>query len=966
MRKQEVFYLANSRVKNINVHAFDSGDYKNNFGFDDKNGNYIISLGDQIEYRYEIKRVLGTGSFGNVVLCVDHKYSTPEKQRKVAIKIIRNDLNWSLQAVSEIKMLKQLSQSSKDVMNDHIMSYYDHFHFRGHMCIATEVLSLNLFTLLELMSFRGLTLDLLKKFAIDILRGLNFVHEQKVIHCDVKPENIMIKLPLDYDPHDGSLPTEFTVKLIDFGSSCFENDTSYSYIQSRFYRAPEVILGSKYSSKIDIWSLGCVLAEIFTGAPILPGKSEVEQIALILELFGAPPASHIVNEKKKLLRMARVSSSKIRDPVVAESSVYGSDVKAPIDEKKIKRTLLYSLFNAEGKVNLQFINQLLISNGKESNGNGHVKKSVKLNLRSLSVTIFMSTSPPAKGSRRSRVLNSLYNYTSDMAEAHAGKNRGIAAGTAATILGMGLEHVEKTADGGVRAKDGSFEYTEEELEAVREMALSAEEHQAAKEPTHFMDRFMERLISHTVPQDNPDYHEINTRIKDPSRKNKAPLSIRKLGSNMKRLSSKMGSFFKLQYGVIHVITWKQPTKTLSVLVLYTAICMWPHLVVALPLLVLLFGVIVPAYLHRHPMNIPELVKTKKRGQSLLEFFNQSEDESVVMDLLNDRSEEFSDDMSTATFSSEYSRATTATTATTATGATNASAFAQKGLNAAASVSSENQSKFVKSQVSTFMNMRDLQNLTTDLLNGIDHAEKVATDIVGFKNERLTTFIFYILTFVTSVVLFVGRWIPWRIIFIQAGWIGMIVCHPNAKKYIQALKKKRQPPPVVEDDGEETEDEDAEEQPPKRLPHETFDRPDIIVDDAPEVRIAEIYELQIRNILKHEWKLYGYSKRLFDYADKVRVSGKKPHGVDSIGKILPPKEWKFDFGFASNWQVDRNPEQFIRVRGVDKTHLKIKDDEKEGWVYDKLPAAQDSTIEFRRRRLYRECFRYARPVNNKVL
>lgn len=571
----------------------------------------------------------------------------------------------------------------------------------------------------------------------------------------------------------------------------------------------------------------------------------------------------------------------------------------------------------------------------------------------------MSTSPPAKGSRRSRLLNSLYNYTSDMAETHAGKNRGLAAGTAATLLGMGLEHVEKTSDGGIRAKDGSFEYTEEELEAVREMALSAEEHQAAKEPTHFMDRFIERLVSHTVPKDGPDYHEINTRMKDPSRKSKAPLSIRTLGSNMKRLSSKMGSSFKLQYGVIHVITWRQPTKTLSVLVMYTAICMWPHLVVALPLIVLLFGIIVPAYLHRHPMDIPELVKTKKRGQSLLEYFNLSEDDSVVMDLLNEHSVEFSDDLSTATFSSEYSRATTATAAT------GSDAFAQKGLNAADSLSSDNQSKFVKSQVSTFMNMRDLQNLTTDLLNTMDRAEKMATDIVGFKNERLTTFLFYILLIVTSVVLFVGQWIPWRIIFIQAGWIGMIICHPNAKKYIQALKKKKAAQ-AVEEDGDATEDEDVVEQPPKRLPHETFDRPDIIVDDLPEVRVVEIYELQIRNVIKHEWKLYGYSKRLFDFKDKVRISGKKPHGVDSIGKILPPKEWKFDFGFASNWQVDRNPEHFLLVRGVDQSHLKIKDGEREGWVYDKLPAAQDSTVEFRRRRLYRECFRYARPVNNKVL
>lgn len=578
----------------------------------------------------------------------------------------------------------------------------------------------------------------------------------------------------------------------------------------------------------------------------------------------------------------------------------------------------------------------------------------------------MATGNASKGSRRSRVLNSLYNYTSDFAESNAGRNRGIAAGTAATLLSMGLEHVEKTSDGGIRAKDGSFEYTEEELEAVREMALSAEEHAARQEPSHFMDRFMEKLISHTVPKDEPDYQEINSRIKDPSRKSKDPLSIRKLSSNMKRLSSKMGAFFKLQYGVIHVITWKQPTKTISVLVLYTAICMWPHLVVALPLLVLLFGIIVPAYLHRHPMDIPELVKVKRRGQSLLQYFNQSEDQSVVMDFMDEHSNQFSDSdliQSTLTQSSEYSRATSTTTTNT-TGSH--SAAAQKGLDVADSVTSGSLSKFVKSQVSTFMNMRDLQNLTTDLLNGIDRAEKVATDIVGFKNERLTTFIFYIVTFVTSIVLFVGRWIPWRIIFIQAGWIGMIICHPNAKKYIQALKKqKRSAPPPEEDEGEETEDE-SEEKPPKKLPHETFDRPDIIVDDAPQVRVVEIYELQMRNVLKHEWKLYGYSKRLFDFKDKVRVSGKKPHGVDSIAKIQPPKDWKFDFGFASNWIIDKNPKEFLRDRAVDQSHLKIKEGENEGWVYDKLPPEQDSTIEFRRRRLYRECFRYARPVNNKIL
>lgn len=409
IRKQHVYFIPKARNKNINLNVFNSGDYKNNFGFDDVKGNYIISLNDHIDYRYEIKCTLGTGSFGNVVLCTDHKYSQPGRERKVAIKIIRNDLNWSLQAVSEIKMLKQLNQrSAKGDVNDHIINYYDHFHFRGHMCIATEVLSLNLFTFLELMSFRGVSLNILRTFATDILRGLKFIHDQKVIHCDVKPENIMIKLPPDFNANDPESIPSFIVKLIDFGSSCLEDDTTFSYIQSRFYRAPEVILGSRYSRKIDIWSLGCVLAELFTGQPILPGRSEVEQIALILELFGSPPSNFIVNEKKSLMRMARASPGNIRDPVSAEASVYGNDVKAPVDEKKIKRTLLYSLFNADGKLNQQVLSQQLIAVGKESTTHGHFKKSVKPSSKSLDVTLRLHKADEPHATSFSRFLTRIF------------------------------------------------------------------------------------------------------------------------------------------------------------------------------------------------------------------------------------------------------------------------------------------------------------------------------------------------------------------------------------------------------------------------------------------------------------------------------------------------------------------------------------------------------------------------------
>ena len=82
-----------------------------------------------------------------------------------------------------------------------------------------------------------------------------------------------------------------SIKVIDFGSSCFSDKKVYTYIQSRFYRAPEIMLGISYSVAIDMWSLGCILVELHTGCPVFPGETEEEQMACILEVFGTPGKS---------------------------------------------------------------------------------------------------------------------------------------------------------------------------------------------------------------------------------------------------------------------------------------------------------------------------------------------------------------------------------------------------------------------------------------------------------------------------------------------------------------------------------------------------------------------------------------------------------------------------------------------------------------------------------------------------
>jgi dual specificity protein kinase YAK1 len=145
-----------------------------------------------------------------------------------------------------------------------------------------------------------------------ILSALIIIEEAKIIHCDLKPENILLvgntivpgkktRLPQNQvrdrppyaspTPHDTKVvpPALAQVKVIDFGSACFEGHTTFTYIQSRFYRSPEVLLGLPYDGAIDMWSLGCICAEMFLGLPIFPGVSEHNQLMRIVEMLGYPP-----------------------------------------------------------------------------------------------------------------------------------------------------------------------------------------------------------------------------------------------------------------------------------------------------------------------------------------------------------------------------------------------------------------------------------------------------------------------------------------------------------------------------------------------------------------------------------------------------------------------------------------------------------------------------------------------------
>ena len=243
---------------------------------------FVFIRNDHIKFRYQMISELGRGAFGSVIKCYDHK-----DQKMVAVKMVKDRPKMHQQILIERDVLMMMKEKHVEASNHHIINVIDSFNYFNFFVFVFELLSSDMYTALQANKFRGLDLSKLQIIGKQIADSIAYVHGLGLIHCDIKPENLL-----------WTTPRKTAVKLIDFGCCCYDGNTLFTYIQSRFYRAPEVILGMPYSQGIDVWSFGCMIVELHTGYPLFPGENEAEQMMLFMSVLGLPPKKMIESAKR--------------------------------------------------------------------------------------------------------------------------------------------------------------------------------------------------------------------------------------------------------------------------------------------------------------------------------------------------------------------------------------------------------------------------------------------------------------------------------------------------------------------------------------------------------------------------------------------------------------------------------------------------------------------------------------------
>uniref|UniRef100_A0A8C7D7M9 Serine/threonine-protein kinase PRP4 homolog n=1 Tax=Oncorhynchus kisutch TaxID=8019 RepID=A0A8C7D7M9_ONCKI len=240
----------------------------------DAEGYYRVNIGETLDKRYDVYGYTGQGMFSNVIRGRD----TARAGQDVAVKIIRNNELMQKTGLKELEFLKRLNDADPDD-KFHCLRLFRHFYHKQHLCLVFEPLSMNLREVLKKYGKDvGLHIKAVRSYTQQLFLALKLLKRCSILHADIKPDNILVN------------ESKTILKLCDFGSASHVADNDITpYLVSRFYRAPEIIIGKPYDYSIDMWSVGCTLYELYTGKILFPGSSNNHMIKLAMDLKGKMP-----------------------------------------------------------------------------------------------------------------------------------------------------------------------------------------------------------------------------------------------------------------------------------------------------------------------------------------------------------------------------------------------------------------------------------------------------------------------------------------------------------------------------------------------------------------------------------------------------------------------------------------------------------------------------------------------------
>lgn len=287
--------------------------------WDDPEGYYNVRLGELINGRYHVQQNLGKGMFSSVVRATDSKTG-----KLVAVKIIRHNDTMKKAGMKEIGVLEQLQEADPEDKK-HIVKFARYFDHKGHLCMVFENLSMNLREVLKKFGRDvGLNLRAIRAYAQQAFLGLSLLRRCGILHADLKPDNLLVN-----DQRN-------VLKVCDLGSASPASENEITpYLVSRFYRAPELMLGIPYDYAIDMWSIGCTLFELYTGKILFTGRNNNQMLRSIMECRGKLPP--------KLLRRGTLVHMHFDEMLnfqsTEEDKVTGRLVTRTLDFKKPTRDL---------------------------------------------------------------------------------------------------------------------------------------------------------------------------------------------------------------------------------------------------------------------------------------------------------------------------------------------------------------------------------------------------------------------------------------------------------------------------------------------------------------------------------------------------------------------------------------------------------------------------------------------------